>query len=72
MYKTINISIKVYKNTSPQKGSVANQKKKTTTKTSNTISSTRSPDLIVLFTGTTENAAVLSPEIIPSSWYLCV
>lgn len=40
--------------------------------TNNTISSTRSPDLIILFVGITENAAVFSPEVIPSSWCLCV
>lgn len=40
--------------------------------TINTISSTRSPDLIILFVGFTENAAVFSPEVIPSSWCLCI
>lgn len=40
--------------------------------TTNTISSTRSPDLMVLFTGITKDAAVSSPKVIPSSWYLCV
>lgn len=40
--------------------------------TTNTISSTRSPDLMVLFTGITMDAAVSSPKVIPSSWYLCV
>lgn len=38
--------------------------------TNNTISSTRSPDLIILFIGIPENAAVFSPEVTPSSWYL--
>lgn len=40
--------------------------------TNDTISSTRSPDLIILLIGITENAAVFSPEVIPSSWYLGV
>lgn len=40
--------------------------------TTNTISSTRSPDLMVLFAGTTMDAAVSSPKVIPFSWYLCV
>lgn len=58
---TINTSIKIYKNTFSQKGSIANQKKK---KSQTQLAAPGLQTLTILCIRISENAAAFTPEVI--------